>query len=285
MSIASSLERLFAGRWIAGPEISDVIAVAQRFNSVGIRAKINYLGEDISDEAVVNDAVKTYLKVVEEAREEKLDIFIAVKPTQIGSLQGREALLSNYSKIIRPARRAEIMVWLDMESHEEVDETIWLYGKEVKRKMVGICIQSYLKRSFEDMKELVEKGGVIRLVKGAYKEDKEIAYASRERVTQNYVEIMEYLFKNSDRFMIATHDTAMIRKALSLEKRYKKKAMFGMLNGVRNRYALELAKKGEDVTIYLPFGKEWVQYAYRRLRESSNIKLIARSLLEKQDIY
>ena len=281
----SYLERLFAGRWMAGPEISDALAIAQKLNSIGIRAKINYLGEDLSDKVMVNDAVKTYLEVIDEARKRKVEIFIAVKPTQIGSLQGRKALLSNYLRITKAARSAGIMTWLDMESHREVDETLWLYGKEMKRGMVGICIQSYLKRSFGDMKRIVEDGGVVRLVKGAYRENESIAYASRKEIGDNYTEMMRYLFKNSEKFMIATHDKDMIRKALALERKYRKKAMFGMLNGVRNRYALELAEKGEDVTIYLPFGKEWVQYAYRRLRESSNLKLILRSLMEKQDIY
>ncbi len=281
----SYLERLFAGRWIAGPEISDALAAALKLNSLRIRAKINYLGEDLSDKVMVNDAVKTYLEVIDEARKRKVEIFIAVKPTQIGSLQGRKALLSNYLRITKAARSAGIMTWLDMESHREVDETLWLYGKEMKRGMVGICIQSYLKRSFEDMKRIVEDGGVVRLVKGAYRENESIAYASRKEISDNYTEMMRYLFKSSEKFMIATHDTDMIRKALALERKYRKKAMFGMLNGVRNRYALELAEKGEDVTIYLPFGKEWVQYAYRRLRESSNLKLILRSLMEKQDIY
>jgi proline dehydrogenase len=281
----SYLERLFAGRWIAGPEISDALAAALKLNSLRIRAKINYLGEDLSDKVMVNDAVKTYLEVIDEARKRKVEIFIAVKPTQIGSLQGRKALLSNYLRITKAARSAGIMTWLDMESHREVDETLWLYGKEMKRGMVGICIQSYLKRSFEDMKRIVEDGGVVRLVKGAYRENESIAYASRKEISDNYTEMMRYLFKSSEKFMIATHDTDMIRKALALERKYRKKAMFGMLNGVRNKYALELAEKGEDVTIYLPFGKEWIQYAYRRLRESSNLKLILRSLMEKQDIY
>ncbi len=281
----SYIEKLLAGRWIAGPEISDALSAAQRLNSLGIRAKINYLGEDLSERKRVDDAVKAYLAIIRSAGEKRLDIFIAVKPTQIGSVQGRKVLLSNYSKITKAARRAKIITWLDMESHKEVDETIWLYEKEMGKGMVGICIQSYLKRSFEDMKSLVENGGIIRLVKGSYKERKEIAYASREDVTDNYAEMMRYLFKNSEKFMIATHDTGMIKEALALEMRYRKKVMFGMLNGVRNKYALELARKGEDVTIYLPFGKEWVQYAYRRLRESGNIQLILRSLLEDQDIY
>lgn len=281
----SYIERLFAGRWIAGPEISDALSLAQKLNSMGMRAKINYLGEYLSDNSMVKDAVKTYLAVIKEARNRDLDIFIAVKPTQIGSLQGRRTLLSNYSKITKEARSAGIMTWLDMESHEAVDETIWLYGKEMKRGMVGICMQSYLKRSFGDMQKIVEDGGIIRLVKGAYKENDSISYTSRKDVTSNYAKMMQYLFRESERFMIATHDTDMIKEALALEKRYKKKAMFGMLNGVRNRYAVELAQMREDVTIYIPFGREWIQYAYRRLRESSNLKLILRSLLEKQDIY
>jgi proline dehydrogenase len=40
----------------------------------------------------------------------------------------------------------------------------------------------------------------------------------------------------------------------------------------------ELARKGEKVSIYVPFGERWISYSYRRLKELSNLKLVIRSL-------
>ena len=41
------LEKMIAGRWIAGIDTSDAIAAAKEFNRYGITGIINYLGEEI----------------------------------------------------------------------------------------------------------------------------------------------------------------------------------------------------------------------------------------------
>jgi proline dehydrogenase len=90
---------------------------------------------------------------------------------------------------------------------------------------------------------------------------------------------MKYLFKNSKRFMIATHDDRMIEIARELEKRYRKRIMFAMLKGIRHKLALRLVSQNERVYIYVPFGEEWVEYSARRLKELEHSMLILRSII------
>ena len=135
-----------------------------------------------------------------------------------------------------------------------------------------------------DVKKIVKNNGYIRLVKGAYKESKNIAFESREKVTENYANIMLYLFLNSKHFVLATHDLNMIKLSESLNKKYKRDVSYAMLNGIRNREAVKLANSGHKMIIYVPYGTEWFKYSYRRLREASNLKLVLRSLLSRQNI-
>jgi proline dehydrogenase len=95
---------------------------------------------------------------------------------------------------------------------------------------------------------------------------------------------MKKLFVKSDNFMIATHDSRIIEDAIRINKRYSKHITYAMLNGIRNKYAVYLAKHHQKVAIYVPFGKDWINFAYRRLLEQKHITLIVRSLLEKQEI-
>lgn len=283
ISARDFIEREMAGRWIAGPSLKDAIERARQIESKGMEPMINYLGEAFgsSDRKKVGEAVRTYKELISLMAKNRIKGSIAVKPTQLGLLISYKLLERNYSEIVKEAEKKGIFVWLDMEESKYVDDTIKLYKTHVKSRATGICIQSYLKRSEKDIKALSRYSAVVRLVKGAYKPEPETGFTSRAEVTKNYARLMRMLFETYKKFTIATHDTRMITEAMKLEKRYKKDVSFAMLNGIRNGYAESLASKGYNIFIYLPFGREWVSYSYRRLREASNFLLLVRSILSQ----
>lgn len=284
MDINNSIEKFFSGRWIAGAHIEDALKVAKKFNSKNMTAIINYLGEAINDKSMIEKTLERYLFIISKIKENNLNAEISLKPTQLGLGFDEKLLFDSYAKIVGEAKRNNIFVWLDMEESNFIGDTIKLYYSQIDSKNTGICIQAYLKRSSIDVKDITRKEGIIRLVKGVYKESDAVAFQGREEITKNYVELMRYLFENSKRFMIATHDLSIIESAMSLNKKYNRTVEYAMLNGIRNRYAARLAKEGEDVCIYVPFGEQWTKYAYRRLREGGHALLIFKSLFEKQNI-
>ncbi len=284
MKISSLAQRVLAGRWIAGPEINDAVLLSKKLNAANISAMINYLGEDLGDMALVADSVSTYLELLNAIKKNRLRASISIKPSQIGLATSYALAKMNYSIIARTARSCGVFTWLDMESYDTVDDTIRLYLTELKNGSAGICLQSCLKRSLIDAKRITRKGGAIRLVKGAYKEHKGVAFSTREETTKNYASIMKYLFKESENFIIASHDLDMINIAIRLGKSSGKRLQVAMLNGIRNRYASELALRRVNVSLYIPFGKAWFPYASRRLMEEGHISLIIKSLFERQDV-
>jgi len=276
------LERAIASKWIAGPSINDALKRAEHFNKLGMHAIINYLGEELTSEKDVDDAVDKYISLIREIKNNGLDASISVKITQLGLRLTKELAYKNYNKLAEFARRNKVFLWLDMEASDTVDETINAYEKQVDKGNVGIAIQAYLRRSANDIKELVKINGIVRLVKGAYSEKREIAFQRKEEINKNYERLMLYLFKNARAFTLATHDSNMIEKGLELNKKYNKEVTYAMLNGIRNEYAKSLAERGERVAIYIPFGPKWIDYAYRRMRERGHVSLIMRSLISNK---
>ncbi len=276
-----SIEALFAGKWIAGPKIDNAVGRINTINGNGCRAIANYLGEDLASKAEIDETVEQYIRLIDAIRANSLKADISVKATQIGLAVSEEMAIANYSKIVEYARQKGVFVWLDMESSNTVCSTIKIYESQVKNGNVGIAIQSYLKRSIDDVKRLADEGGVVRLVKGAYKENPEIAYTEWKERTQNFRSLMNYLFEKSSEFTIATHDLELIRDAINLNRVYNRNVTVAMLLGIRNRYAYELARSGFRCSIYVPYGTRWVDYASRRLREASNLYLVLRSIVER----
>lgn len=283
-NVQNFIEKAIAGRWISGSTIQDAITDSKEFNSKGIKTIINYLGESFTNDYEIAEAVDTYMRLIRYIAENGINADISVKPTQLGLLKDADTLKSNYSKIVAEARKAKIFVWLDMEEADYVDATIQLYLSELDGAGVGICMQSYLKRSEDDIRKILQKGSVIRLVKGAYSSTKNKSFNTREAVTSNYSKLMGMLFSQGAGFTLGTHDIKMIKEAQALNKEYRRDVTYAMLKGINNKYLLGLSKSGNKVAVYLPFGKRWLAYSYRRLKEAGHIKLILKSLMKSQKL-
>lgn len=231
----------------------------------------------------MDSAVRTCLRLINEIKRSNVKASISVKATQLGLLIDKRVALRNYARIVNSAKRNGIFTWLDMEGQRYVDATIRLYKSQVRKGMVGITIQAYLKRSARDVEELVGMGGAIRLVKGSYNENDDDAFSTWEETTDNYIRIMEYLFKREAKFEIATHDPKVIADAIEMKRSYRENVVFAMLSGTANKVLVGLAKSGNKTVVYIPFGKSWLSYIFRKLRGEGNV-LAIRSLLESQKI-
>ena len=173
-----------------------------------------------------------------------------------------------------------------MESSEHTDETIEIYNKFFsKYERLGIALQANLKRTEEDLIDLLRIGAKIRLVKGAYREKASISFKSKEDVDKNFVKLMKILFKKGNEFGIATHDGKIIKKAENLSKKYPKKFEFQMLKGIRDELKPRLIKKKFVVSDYIPYGVNWLPYSIRRIKERKrNILLLGSSLIQSQRV-
>lgn len=277
------LAKLFAGRWIPGPKVDDGIRFAKYLDSKGIVTILNYLGEGHREKSDMEHTFNVYESILS-GLEGTINYQISVKPTQIGIPYFPDLAGEYYDRLVEEAGKNNIFVWIDMEEYSTVDSTIELYKRNIDKPNTGLCIQSYLKRSLDDVRGLVDLGGRIRLVKGAYNEPESVAYKNRDDTTRNFSKIMDYLFEHDNYFMIATHDLNLVNEAMEKNKKYNRDFHIAMLNGIRNKEAHRLCGHGAKVALYVPFGEAWMSYAVRRLKETSNLRLVLRSLLHSQKI-
>jgi proline dehydrogenase len=270
-------------RWIGGSSIIDAINSARYANEKGMGVILNYLGEDIKKIDKVERNLKEYIALLKFIKKYNLDSSISVKLTQLGLYINEKICEDKLSILLKEAKKYNIKVWLDMESSRYTSKTIEIYLKSLDvYKNLGIAIQAYLKRSLGDVNKILKYEGEIRLVKGAYNEPEPIAYKKKNEINKNFLKLMEILYKNSNKFTIATHDEKLIYESIKLSKIYAKNPTYAFLRGVRNdikRYLLNYKLRVEE---YIPYGEEWIGYIYRRMREKkSNVLLVLTSLFTK----
>ena len=285
------LERLLfkvSKRWIAGYSNNDAIMAAKKSNHNGMSAILNYLGEVYVEKSQIDRSVTEYITLLDLLKSNDVRGSISVKPTQIGLSVGYDKCLENFRKISEKAKQSGHFMWIDIESSIFVEDTLSIYLEILrKNRDTGVAIQSYLKRSHSDLLHLMEHSANLRIVKGAYSEEKDKAYQSNNEINQNFSAIMKLILEESAYggiVAIATHDSKLIQEALVLSwkgSERMKNLQFQLLKGIRDELKLQLVTNGYLVLEYIPYGEKWLQYSIRRIKERKrNVFLLARSLIE-----
>jgi proline dehydrogenase len=276
------MERLLfrvAKRWVAGYGIDEAMAAAQDANRRGMSAILNFLGEDTADPKQVDATVNEYLSLMELMHDKNVRGCMSVKPTQLGLAIDYGACLQNFKRLAGRAEELGQFIWIDMESARFTEDTIMIYLEILKEHSeAGIAIQAYLKRSGADVLHIIERGGKVRLVKGAYHELEEDAFSSGEEVDRNYLRLLGMLAKGGNFFAVATHDGRLVEEAERLDGKFE----FQMLMGIRDELKAQLVSRNMPVAEYIPYGSQWLPYSVRRIRERKrNLLLLARSLIQQ----
>lgn len=271
----------FASQWVAGETMADGIARAAEANRRGLGAILNLLGEHHTDQAAVDAAVREYLELLDGIRARKLDACLSIKPTQCGLMLGEEAYWRSTKEILDRVRSMGGFLWMDMESSRFTDSTLAVYRRALAEyPEVGVAVQANLRRTERDVTSLLEVGGIVRLVKGAYREPPPVGTANRRETDANYRNLLDLLFERADRFAVGTHDSAMIDYAIERDRTHRRRFEFQMLLGVRDPLKADLSRKGYRVVEFIPYGPTWLPYFTRRLRERPrNVLTMVRSFV------
>ena len=271
-------------RYVAGEDLGDGIVVAETLNTQRLLVSLDHLGESVTNGAEARRAVTDYLDALEALAREQVEGNISLKLTQLGLDVDRATCIDNLRRILEPAQRHEFFVRIDMENSPytevtlEIFETLW----QQQYRNVGVVLQSYLYRSEADAGRLNALGARVRLVKGAYREPKPVAYQQKSEVDAAFVRIMKLLLDSGHHPAIATHDPAMIEvtKTYARERGIAPNRFeFQMLYGVRRDLQAALVRQGYGMRVYVPFGREWFPYFMRRLGERpANVGFVLKSL-------
>jgi proline dehydrogenase len=275
----------FARRFIAGEAIPEAIRAAREVESQGMLQTLDLLGESVTSLAEAGAATRAYQEVIEAVEQAGVGRNISLKLTQLGLDLDRSACLDNLRRILDTARPGGFFVRVDMENSPyteqtlEIFEAVWSLGY----RGVGVVLQSALRRSEQDLRRVNGLGASVRLVKGAYKEPRSVAYQSKADVDASFFRMARTLLTEGTYPAFATHDMKMIEATNAFAAEHgiaQDRYEFQMLFGVRRDLQASLVRRGYRMRIYIPFGREWFPYFMRRLGERpANVLFVAKAIL------
>lgn len=264
---------LFAKKYIAGAVLEDAIKVCKELETKGAVTTIDTLGEFVNSKAQALKETGMSRAVLEAIKNNNLDSYLSIKPTSLGLEIDFEFAYENIRSILLMAKTKNLFVRLDMENTPYTSQTLDIYKKlrDEGFDNIGFVIQAYLKRSMDDIKELSPYKPSTRLCKGIYNESPDLAYKDRERIRENYKELLQYMIESGYYPAIATHDDVLLDYAEQLIKDKnlaKNQYEFQMLLGVTESLRTRLINNGHKVRVYTPYGIDWYGYSIRRLNEN-----------------
>lgn len=278
----------FARRFIAGESIDEAIAAARAIEAAGLTQTLDYLGESVATIGEADRATRAYLDIIARVAAAGIGRNLSLKLTQLGLTVDRATCVDNLRRVLDAATAQAFFVRIDMENSPytqltlDVFETIWQQGY----RNAGVVLQSCLRRSLADITRMNEIGARVRLVKGAYKEPKQVAYQKKAEVDAAFVTLMQILLSEGTYPAIATHDPVLIaatREFAGARGLAPDAFEFQMLYGIRRDLQAALTSEGLRVRVYVPFGREWFPYFMRRLGERpANVGFVIRSLLRER---
>jgi proline dehydrogenase len=275
--------RRLAARFIAGDSLEDAVRAVRALNAEGFDATLDCLGESVLDAAAAAEACQTYLGILDRLAKEKLRSHVSIKLTQLGLAIDEELTLQHLAALTERAQKLGNFIRIDMESSAYTESTLRVFHRlGAPRGVLGVVIQSYLRRSEEDVRELLKCGARIRLVKGAYQEPPALAFPDKADVDGNFIKLMKMMLAGEAYHAIATHDERIIaatcgftRAAAIAADRFE----FQMLYGIRRQLQRDLLRQGYRVRVYVPYGSQWYAYFMRRLAERpANLIFLLRNL-------
>ena len=270
----------FAKRFIAGINTNDSSVVFKNHLDQNFKVIANLVGENIQSAEKIKTICETYAELLD--RFSDSDFSISLKLSSIGLDHEYKSTVENLTKLVQSASINKQMIRLDMEDSKYTDQTIEVC-KSIHNDYpgsIGITLQANLNRTERDLEDLKKNGISIRLVKGAYFENDQIAITDMNQIRQRFLEYSQLLIADSNvKHSIATHDEPIL-DSISLNSEMKNHR-FEFLYGVRRDLQRRFINSNE-VGLYMPFGEEWVSYTYRRLKEFKNIRFVAKNLIKEK---
>lgn len=276
MHVPGPIVGFFAKGYIAGEELKHAVATTKELNSKGMMATIDILGEFIKTKEEATFFKGQCLEILKTIDEEKLDANLSLKPTQMGLELDKEFAYDNIREIVAFAAELNNFVRIDMEDHPCTDDTIEFFRRlrEEFPGHVGVVLQSYMRRTLDDIESLSDGLLHFRLCKGIYNEPRKVAFKDMSIINRSFVCCLEKMFEKKAYVGIATHDEKLVFEAQQLIAKFglkREEYEFQMLLGVDQELRDLLVEQGHRLRIYVPFGESWLPYSKRRLKENPSI--------------
>jgi proline dehydrogenase len=262
---------------IAGSTSSAVLNVVREINNKGMHTTVTLLNDHVDDPTKARYNTNAYIQFIKQLSRLQLNSDISVRPSQLGATIDEGLLERNMQDIIDAANSYKQRLWIEEESDSTYD-SMGLYRKfRPKCSTLGVEIRPELEEGGNPpISRLVSSKDTIKLrYHTPAKQKAGVKGVDRSKLYKGYIEA---LLGKRVNLTVLEHDQNLIRSIVASGKDYKRNLIFEIPLGYDNKLS-KLVKGKLNMSVYVPYGKDWIPYFINRLAEG-RIRNIAVKLLD-----
>lgn len=276
--------------FMPGEHVGDALEAGARIAASGRGLILTQLGEAITSAEAAVLVRDHYLVLFDQVHAMGLPAQVSVKPTQLGLDLSLTECERHLHALAAKAEETGSALWLDMEDSSYVNRTLDLYiALKKNHASTGVALQAYLHRTPADLARLMPLKPVIRLVKGAYDEPKQVAFEKKSDTDRAYFELASKLVDGAHTGacspVFGTHDLPLIARIVKRAHSSgvgKDKYQIHMLYGIRDSAQRRLVAEGHIIKTLVSYGAAWYRWYMRRLAERpANVLFVVKSLFAR----
>src|SRR3954469_4102548 len=153
-------------RFVAGEDIATTVAAIRELNAIGCTATFDHLNEGVTSALETEGEVREYKQILAAIDESGIKSNVSIKLTQFGLAIDPELAYRNARAIVEEAARRGNFVRVDMEDSAVTQVTLDIFRRlrsEFDLNTVGIVLQSYLRRTEADLRDVLSIPSRVRL--------------------------------------------------------------------------------------------------------------------------
>lgn len=262
---------------IAGSTSGAVLNVVRDLNYRGFHATVTLLNDHVDDQSKAKYNTNAYVHFIRQLSRLHLNSDVSVRLSQIGHGIDEDMLHKNLHSIVEVANSTKQRLWIEEETSLANEEVIPVY-----RKFKPFCSTLGAEIRLEqgtDIGRMVHGSDIIKLkiIRDTEKRERK---AKTDRL-KLYKEYIETLVGKRVSLTILEDDPNLINRIVSSSKDYKRNLIFEIPLGYSGRKIAALQRSKLNLSVYVPYGKDWIPYFINRLAEG-RVRNIAVALLNGQ---
>ncbi|WP_366248157.1 proline dehydrogenase family protein [Terribacillus aidingensis] len=274
-----------ADRFVAGETRREGMSRVISLYNKGYQVSLEFIGENTTSKKECMIAKNEFIELIKDLGNNQLAATVSLDLSHIGMMISEKIAFANLEELANEAQKRNIQLMISMEESQKTDTILSLYKRISKIfSNVGITLQVHLKRSYNDLNDLLKTTGRIRLVKGAYQEPEGIYIPRSEELNTRYSEFVSKCIDSNHPLSIATHDESLLMDLKAKGFLYSPNVEVEMLDGVQSDLLKSLKEDNIQAKVYVTYGSEWYLYLVHRIAEyPPNIYTFISDIIEQNN--
>lgn len=262
---------------IAGSTSSAVLNVVRDLNNKGFRATVTLLNDHVDDQTKAHYNTIAYTQFIRQLSRLHLNSDVSIRLSQVGYGIDDLMLEKNLKSILDVSNSYKQRIWIENERQIGNNGIMPIYRKfKPSCATLGVEMDPDLGSDPFDAGKMAAKNDMVKLIASKRNDSKEKNVKKEE--FKIYKEYVDMLMARKVNLTILEDNPKLINRIISSNKDYKRNLIFEIPLGYSNRKLNALQKGKLNLSVYVPYGKDWIPYFINRLAEG-RVRNIAVKLL------